>query len=160
MYIFIYFMTEMLLSIILSSHFLFIYNLSRCPKCVQNTNQEECESSTFISNATRMTFLWRGYASNWQSAKVRAIVLIVIPPSVITQRHDRITLAVICAAYRLSGLWTQTQFNVSFVLSKSERNCSTRGFIFNSFSNIQFVRKANVDWERHRKSVGSCDLVC
>lgn len=57
-----------------------------------------------ILNAAGMTFRWGGYPSNWQSAKVRAIVLIVIPPSVITQKHDRITVAVICAIYLLSGL--------------------------------------------------------
>lgn len=107
--------------------------------------QEDWGSSTFISNATRMTFLWRGYASNWQSAKVRAIVLIVIPPSVITQRHDRITLAVICATYRPSGLWTQMQFYVSFLLCKSGGNYCTRRFTLtiDSATFSQFVIKAS-----------------
>lgn len=67
--------------------------------------------------------------------------MIVIPPSVITQRHDRIILAVICATYRLSGLSTQMQFYVSFLLSKSGRNDCTLTVDLATFS--QFVIKAN-----------------
>lgn len=154
----------MLLSVILILLYSFIYFLNHCQKCAQNTKQEEWNFSTLISNATRMIFLWRGYASNWQSAKVRAIVLILISPSVITQRHDRITLAVICKTYRLSGLWTQMQFYLSFLLCKSGRNYCTHGFTLavGAATFSQFFHKSKqilIVWEHHRKSVSSCNLL-
>ena len=134
-------MTKMILSIIL----ILVWKRFKKQRCLQSTNQDEWESSAFVSNATRMTFLWRGYASNWQSAKVRAIVLIVIPLSVITQSFEPITLAVICATYRLSGLWTQMHFYVFLLLIA---NYYTHGFTLTAdlatFS--QFVIKANTFW--------------